>query len=226
MLLFLQCFTLTAMAGEGDPSLSLAVSTPGFTEATPIPFGDKITLTYTATNCEDYFGDAKGGSITIYNGSDVVAENLTATSGSVTVTSKYATNTLTAKLFDGEDEICVSEPFSFTGTALYHNVTAPGVCRDFESGGGKWNTGSGTLDKTSALDYTYDNVHGKVAYAKWSTSHNNNRYESGNCLSTNVVQGRFFEVSADIKINRPNDQSNNIALLNVWAGFTLSLIHI
>lgn len=219
MLLFLQCFTLTAMAGEGDPTLSLAVSTPGFTEATPIPFGDKITLTYTATNCEDYLGDGKSGSITIYNGGDVVAENLTTTSGSVTVTSEYATNTLTAKLFDVEDEICVSEPFSFTGTALYHSVTAPGVCRDFESGGGKWNTGSGrTLDATSSLQYTYDDARGKVAYAKWTTSHNNNRYESGNCLSANVVQGRFFEVSADIKINRPNDQFNNIPLLNIWAG--------
>lgn len=219
MLLILQCFTLHAAAGENDPSLSLAVTTPGFTAATPIPFGDKITLTYTATNCEDYLGDGKNGSITVYNGSDVVAENLTSPTGTITVPSAYTTNTLTAKLFNGENEICVSEPLTFAGTALYHNATAPGVCRDFESGGGKWNTGSGsTLDASASLQYAYDDTHGKVAYAKWTTSHNNNRYESTNCLSANVMQGRFFEVSADIKINRPDNQSDNIALLNVWSG--------
>ena len=196
---------------EAVPEISIAASVSGVTE---IPAGNKVKFSYETLYASGILG-ANGGCVKVFNNGVQQGSEITALSGTFDVAVSAGSNSIVAEIYDSDGEfICASEEYTIDGISLSISETTPGFSVNFDDAANKGSF-SGTGKTTS---YAYDDPdtqrgEGKVAYRKYaSTETSNLKYVTQSIKQNGVMQGRFFEISADIKSNAPT-KLRNISLV-------------
>lgn len=191
------------------PKITLSASAGGLTSGTLLPSGHKLKLKFETECCANAF--ASGGYVKLFNNGEQIGGSISSATGEVEITVPSGECSFTAKAFDGNgDAVVESSALSFEGFPLSQSKNSPGYSEDFTATahyGAFYNADS----KSTGYKLTGD-PHGYVAYGKQdaATSQSSAMYYNtarafdvpqGEAENLNVAQGRYFEVSADIKTN-------------------------
>ena len=182
-----------------------------------LPAGEKVRFKYTAKHCQGIFND--GGGVQLFRNGEPIGDILTEEEGVIDVTINEGQNDITAKLVDSYFESVMSgAQYCVKGISLTPNADTPGFKSDFDT-----DTRGAFNDSATKKEYGADSPdddwnNGKIAHGQWPASHTGNvSYSSGRPFTVsgtvNIKQGRYFEVSADIKSNCPTD-SKTLNLLS------------
>ncbi|MBE7049946.1 MAG: hypothetical protein E7394_04150 [Ruminococcaceae bacterium] len=190
---------------EAVPEISIAASVSGVTE---IPAGNKVKFSYETLYASDILG-ANGGYVKVFNNGVQVGGNLLDDKGTFDVAISEGINVISAEIYNADGKTIVqSAEYTMTGLALDTNASVPGYCVDFDDvkNNGEFK-GTGTTTSYSYDDPDETRGEGKVAYRQYDASQTSNlKYQPAN-IATNS-QGRFVEISADVKSNAPTNQRN------------------
>lgn len=203
--IYLSVFSVNVVYGEDVCGISI---TPAVSDVSEIPAGNKVKFTYSALDADGVLGE-NGGCVKMFNNGVQVGTSLTATEGSVDIVISDGTNTISAAIYSvSEEVIAQSTEYTVKGISLQTNATVPGYCLDYDEvyNNGEFK-GTGTITSYSYDDPDQTRGEGKVAYRQYAASQTSHLiYQPGNI---NIYpQGRFVEISADIKSNAPTNQRN------------------
>lgn len=190
---------------EAVPEISISAS---LSDVTEIPAGNKLGFTYETLYADGVLG-TNGGYVKVFNNGIQAGENLTTAKGSVDVVISEGINVINAEIYNSDGEIIsTTQECTITGIALDSNAAVPGYCVNFDDvkNNGEFK-GTGTTTSYAYDDPDTSRGEGKVAYRQYAASEKSNlKYQPANIGVSS--QGRFVEISADVKSNAPTNQRN------------------
>ena len=169
-----------------------------------VPAGTKLEFNLGLSDNAKAIISGGGKILILQNGKEIYTKD-----NKVTYTIENGINTLRAIVYDKGGTVKEkSEEFLVYGIGFEPNESLPGYVSDFDKKSVGWFDSSANYSSKYYADPDTSRNSGNVAYGKWSKDNSASpKYSSGRLFTVtnplSVSQGRFFEVSADIKTNAP-----------------------